>query len=421
MTRRERNILILVVALSLIVVASCFALPYILRSRDSSTSSSGESGPESENLVELLEGSEAYRDARDIVERNYVEEVDGDDLLEAAEKGMRRMAEEGYDDEELVERGIVAMIDSLEDPFSSYMDARQVEMLDTQLAGHFSGIGVAMQSVKNEIRVVEVLKNTPAEEVGLQEGDIIREVDGADVTDMALDEVVMLIRGPEGTTVNLGILRAPSSSLEYYDIVRREIELPVIEYEMKEGDIGYLRLTDWTEDVDAKLTEVLRELKSQGAKGLVLDLRGNTGGYMDPAIRAADLFLHGGVIVTSKGRIGGASNEYEVDDAVEWDLPVVLLVNRGSASSSEIFSAALRDNDRCLLVGETTFGKGSIQKLYRQDDGTALKLTIALYYTPSGINITDEGIEPDVFVKNPVVGDEDLQLREALELVSTEI
>lgn len=421
MPRRERNLIILVVCLSLLLVASCFAVPYLFRSEDSPSGAPGISAEEAGELGEILLDSDAYVNAQELVERNYVDDVDGEELLEAGERGIRRLAGEGADDEVLVERGIVSMIDSLDDPFSSFMDEEEVEILDTQLSGHLSGIGVAMQSVKNEVRVVQVLEGTPAEEVGLQEGDIVKEVDGRDITGMDLDEVVMLIRGPEGSTVNLGIMRAPSTELIYYDIVRGDIEIPVIDYEIKEGDIAYLSLTDWTADVDSKIAEALRDLEQRGAKGLVMDLRVNPGGYMEPAIRAADLFLRDGVIVTSKGRIAGSSSEYTAEDPVEWDLPVVLLVDRGSASSSEIFAAALRDNDRCMLVGETTFGKGSIQKLFRQDDGTALRITIARYYTPDGASIDDEGIEPDIRVKNPVVGEEDLQLERALETVSAEI
>ena len=231
----------------------------------------------------------------------------------------------------------------------------------------------------------------------------------------------MLIRGPEGTTVRLGVMRAPDPDLIYFDIVRGEIEVPVLEYEMKEGDIGYMRLTDWTEDVDEQITAAMQDLEEQGAKGLIIDLRLNPGGYMEPAIRAADLFLRDGMIVSSKGRIAGSSSEYNADDQVDWDLPVVILIDRGSASSSEIFAAALADNDRAILVGETTFGKGSIQKLYRQEDGTAVRLTIARYYTPDGSSIDEEGLVPDYPVKNPVVGEEDLQLQKAIEILSTEI
>ncbi|MEW6553579.1 MAG: S41 family peptidase [Actinomycetota bacterium] len=419
--RRDRTIIIVAVVLSLLLVGACFAVPYLL-TNDSSSSDDNGSAPsaqpdgETRELEEFLENNSSFSDAQDIVETNYVDEVDGNDLLYAGARGIERMADEGEDDDVLVDRGITAMIDFLDDPHSSFMSEEELTILDTQLSGRLSGIGVAMDMVKNEVRVVRVLEGTPAQEVGLQEGDIVKEVDGQDITGMQLDEVVSMIRGPEGTTVRLGLVRPPSSDLIYYDIVRREIEIPVVEMEMKEGGVGYLQLTDWTEDVDVRISEALAQLKSQGADSLIIDLRSNPGGYMEPAIKAADMFLRDGIIVSSRGRIAGATKEYTADGEVEWDLPVIILVDRGSASSSEIFAAALRENGRCILVGETTFGKGSIQKIFRQPDGSGLRLTIARYYTPSGASIDDEGITPDELVKNPVMGDEDLQLEKALEL-----
>jgi carboxyl-terminal processing protease len=422
-TRNEKILIIAVVVLSLLVVASCFAIPYIFRSdrssqraSENSTSSTDSGQGETNELEDVLEDSDAYEEAQSIVEDNYVDVVSGEELLEAGARGIRRLSGEGARNSVLVERGIVAMIDSLDDPFSSYMDAEELEMLDTQLSGRLSGIGVAMQTMKNEIRVVEVLEGTPAQAAGIQEGDIVKVVDGEDVTDMDLNEVVKLIRGPEGSTVSIGMMRPPSSDLIYFDIVRGDIEIPVIGMEMKEGNVGYLRLTDWTEDVDEKLFEALASLREQGAQALVLDLRSNPGGYMEPAIKAADLFLRDGIIVTSQGRVAGTDREYEAEPAVEWDLPVVILVDRGSASSSEIFAAALSDNERAILVGETTFGKGSIQKIFRQDDGSGIRLTVARYYTPNGSSIDDQGIDPDVVVRNPVVGERDLQLEEALKI-----
>lgn len=426
--RRDRAIIICSIIISLLLVGSCFAVPYILtretssrstRDEGASSASGGKAYREEEGTRELEEAlleSDAYTRAQGIVEDNYVDEVDADYLLGSAARGIRRLSGEGAGESALVERGITAMIDSLDDPFSSFMSADELAMLDTQLSGRLSGVGIALEKVKSEIRVTRVLEGTPAQEAGLQEGDIVKEVDGQEVGSMELEEAVFLIRGPEGTTVRLGIVRPPSLEVAYYDIVRREIEIPVIETEVKEGDVGYLRLTDWTEDAQEKIAQALSDMASRGAKSLVIDLRSNPGGYMEPAIKAADMFLRDGVIVSSRGRVGGATRDYRADGEVKWDLPVILLINRGTASSSEIFSAALRENGRCVLVGETTFGKGSIQKIFRQDDGTGLRLTIARYYTPSGSSIDDEGISPDVAVKNPVVGDEDLQLEKALEL-----
>jgi len=424
--RRDRRIAVLAVVISLLLVGSCFALPYLLTSsgrrsggRDASPASEGRFSEPAEELEDLLLESESFRRAVDIVEQNFVEQVGEEELLQAAARGIRRMAESGADHDALVSRGVESMLDSLDDPFTSFMTAEQLEMLDTQLSGHFSGIGVAMQKVKNEIRVVQVLEGTPAQEAGVREGDIIREVDGKDVTDLELDDVVMLIRGPEGTTVGIGVSRPGEPDILRFDIVRRRIDIPVLEEEVREGGVGYIRLTDWTQDAAERLREALADLAAKGASSLVIDLRSNPGGYMEPAIEAADLFLRGGVIVSSQGRVAGMSRVYRADGEVAWELPVCVLVNRGSASASEIFAAALRENNRCLLVGETTFGKGSIQQIFRQPDGTGIRLTIARYCTPSGKNIDDQGIAPDVAVKNPLVGEEDLQLERALQQART--
>jgi carboxyl-terminal processing protease len=423
--RKDRIVVIVAVILSLLLVGSCFAIPYLFSSDGSSSSQDDTKtdiivvDEEMSELEQILTDSNSYTDAQDIVEANYVDEVDEDGLLYAGTRGIRRMADEGADEEILVDRGITAMVDSLDDPHSSFMSEEELMALDTQLSGRLTGIGVVMQMEKNEIKITRVLDGTPASEVGLKDGDIVKEVDDRNVVGMDINEVVTFIRGEEGTTVRLGIVRPPSSDIKDFDIVRREIEIPVIETEMKEGGVGYLRLTDWTQDIDQKVSEALADLRGKGAESLVIDLRLNPGGYMDPAIGAADMFLRDGVIVSSRGRVAGATQEYMADGEVQWDLPVVILVDRGSASSSEIFAAALRQNDRCVLVGETTFGKGSIQKIFRQDDGTGVRLTIARYYTPSGESIDDEGIVPDYLVKNPVIGEVDLQLEKAVELAQS--
>ncbi len=423
--RRDRIVIAIAIVLSLVLLGACFAVPHLLPSRGSAPSGYRKGAPtapvdeEVAALQDFLAGEESFGEAKQIVVRNYVDELEEEELLYAGARGIRRMADEGADEEALLERAITAMIDQLDDPHSAFMSAEELEALETQLSGRLSGIGVVMVTVKNEVRVSVVLEDSPALEAGLQEGDIVKEVDGRDVSAVVITELVTLIRGPEGTVVRLGVARPPSSDILHFEVTRREIEIPVLETEIKEDGVGYLRLTDWTQGADAKMAEALADLRTRGAKSLVIDLRSNPGGYMEPAIMAADLFLREGMIVSSRGRVAGASRKYKADGEVEWDLPVVVLVNRGSASSSEIFAAALRENERCLLVGETTFGKGSIQKIFRQADGTGIRLTIARYYTPSGTSIDDEGIIPDVKVSNPIVGEQDLQLEKAVELASS--
>ncbi len=413
MSRKDKWLIAITVALSLMVVAACFITPYLFRS-DTATVEE----VEAEGLDPILKRSASFGNALRAVENNYVEEVDEKELLDAAERGIQRLEREGADQEALVRRGIISMVNSLHDPFSKYMDAKEVEMLDTQLSGRFSGIGAVMASVRNEIVVEKVMPGTPAEEVGLRDGDIVNKVDGKDVAGMELSDVVMMIRGPEGTKVILEIRRANTSSLLKFEITRREIEIPVIRMELKANNVGYISMTDWTENIDGKLQDALLDLRMKGARGLIIDLRSNGGGYMDPAVEAADLFLDHGVIVSSKGRISGTTQLVEAEKGSQWDFPVVILINRGTASSSEIFSAALHDNSRAVLVGETTFGKGSIQKLFRQGDGSALKITVGRYFTPKGISIDDEGIPPDVLVSNPLTGEVDLQMQEAERVIA---
>jgi carboxyl-terminal processing protease len=407
MTRREKLWLAGAVVLSLVIILACFLTPYLFQRK----ATPGEKVAEGASAV--LKESSTFNEALRIVEDYYVDEVSREKLLAAANRGIKRLQKEGADEETLVHRGIVTMIDELDDPFSSFMSSKELEMLDTQLTGRFSGIGVAMTMARNEIRVERVIGGTPAAEAGIKEGDVVKEVDGRDVTGMELTDVVMMIRGEPGTKVTLGISRGNSPTLFRFEIVRREIEIEVIKSEMLTPEIAYIILSDWTENVDEKLRDSLRELRLKGARGLIMDLRSNTGGYMDPAIRSADLFLQDGIIVTSQGRTPGTTGEYRAKAGTEWDFPVVILINRGTASSSEIFSAALHDNSRAVLVGETTFGKGSIQKLFRQEDGTAIKLTVGRYYTPKGKSIDDEGIPPDMQVSNPLLNGEDLQLKEA--------
>lgn len=423
MPRREKTLIIVAVVVSLLVVASCFLIPYIFNKDDKgnattqSQSASNASNKYSDEEA-WLASNKSFKDALNATMDDYVEQPDEDYLIAAAARGISRLKGEGAADDVLTERAITTMLDALDDPFSGYMDKEQVSMLDTQLTGHFFGIGISMAEVRNEIRVEEVLKGTPAEAAGVQQGDIVVSVDGKDVTGMSTNDVVAMIRGQEGTLVKVGFKRSGVPGTTVYDLTRAEIKLPVITTKMLPGDIGYIILTDWTQDSSTLLNGALEDLKNQGAKGLILDLRGNPGGLMDPAIKSADLFLGGGTIVTSKGRMAGTTVPYPANSGTAWDLPVVILTNRGTASSSEIFTAALHDNDRAVLVGETTFGKGEIQQLKRQTDGSALKITVALYYTPDGTSIDGEGITPDVIVTNPTTGQEDLQLAEAQRVVT---
>lgn len=364
-----------------------------------------------------LEDSAAFQAALDTISGSFYETVDRDELVEAANRGIRRLVEAGETDEAaLTDRAITAMVDSLDDPFSEFMNAAELAQLETQLSGHFGGVGISLTNVRNEIRVNRILPGTPAEAAGINEGDVLAEVDGVSTANMEINDVVTLVRGPEGTRVRLGIRRANSSELIYFEIVRQTIDLPVIETSMVQPDIGLIQLADWTNDVSVKVAQAIGELQAQGAKGIIVDLRSNPGGYFEEARRVADFFLRSGNIVSSHGRDGANNRRYDADAEVLSDLPLVVLIDRLSASASEIFAGAIQDNARGILVGQTSFGKGSIQKIFTQEGG-GLRLTIAKYLTPSGVNIDDEGIEPDELVSNPIVGEDDLQRARAIEVM----
>jgi len=418
LSRKDRIIVTLAVLLSAVVLASCFLVPALLTREEEAPAG----GPRAEEDLykadrDWLESRQEFRNALENLERDYVEEPDENALMAAAARGIHRLREQGAPDDQLLQRGLSCLIDALDDPFSDFMDPEELKMLDSQLSASFFGVGISMTQSRNETRVEKVLEGTPAEEAGIQVGDVVVSVDGTEVKGMDLNDVVMMIRGEKDTTVTLGIRRSGVSGILTFTMRRAEIKLPVMTSEMRPGGVGYLVLSDWSRDSANLLREELDKLKGAGARGLILDLRTNPGGLLEPAINAADLFLDSGVIVSSRGRLAGTTRTYNAEPGNSWDMPVVILTSRATASSSEIFTAALHDNQRAVLVGETTFGKGSIQNILRQPGGTALRITVALYYTPSGISINDEGIDPDLLVHNPAVDGEDLQLQEAERVV----
>lgn len=370
-----------------------------------------------DELDPQLADSAVFNSALPTITAGFFEDVDSRSLVEAANQGIKRLVEEGRSGDEIVARGITAMVDSLDDPWSTYLDPKALAAVESQLTGSFSGVGIVMKSLRNEIMVDGLLPGAPAQASGIQVGDVIAEVDGQSTRNLTLSEAQQKIRGTEGTTVRLGMRRGNSSQLIYFDLVRKSIDIPVLEQSVPEPGIGLISLADWTDGIEAKLEQALTDLQAQGVRGIVLDLRGNPGGYMSEAIKAADLFLRSGTIVTSKGKNSSLNQEYRADGKVLCGLPLVILMDRGSASASEIFSGAMQDNARAVVVGENSFGKSSIQKIFPLSDGSGIKLTIAKYMTPSGTNIDEEGIKPDVVVSNPAFGDQDLQKEKALEIM----
>ncbi len=332
----------------------------------------------------------------DIVDQYYVEEVEQGELIDGAIKGM---------------------LESL-DPHSTYMTAEEFEDMQESTSGEFFGIGAELSLKDGQPVVIAPIEDTPAFRAGIKAGDIIISVDDVATLDKSLTETVSMIRGEKGTDVKLVILSKDETKPKTITITRGII--PYISVKAKELEPGYLwlRLAFFNEKTTSELEEAIEEFKDKGPiKGIVLDMRNNPGGILNEAISVSDLFLDKGTIVSIQGRENSIKRRYSArsdsDDLLT--VPLIVLINSGSASASEIVAGALSDNDRALLMGETTFGKGSVQNLIPLADGSGIKITIALYYTPNGRSIQAEGIEPNMDVPLVIEGeeaDEDLILRE---------
>lgn len=320
----------------------------------------------------------------DLIEKNYVQEVNRTDLIHGAIQGM---------------------LNSI-DPHSTYIDYDKFKMMQEEFQGEFGGIGIQIGVRDKRLTIIAPIEDTPADKAGLKAGDIIIEINGESALDTSLEDAVAKIRGPQGEPVELTILRKDSQSPEKVTIVRGII--PLISVKTKELEPGYLhvRLTDFKANTTDDLHRSLREYQAnKELKGIVLDLRNNPGGLLTQAISVTDTFLRDGLIVYTQGR-DPKTRKDELATRQDTDItcPIVVLINAGSASASEIVAGALQDRQRAILVGERTFGKGSVQTIMPLSDGSAVKLTIALYYTPNGRSIQAEGIEPDIEVPLVIAG-----------------
>ncbi len=296
------------------------------------------------------------------------------------------------------------------------------------MTGAVEGIGAFVQENDDGLfEIVRPIDGQPADLAGIKAGDIIIEVDGESMLGISFDEVILLVRGPQGTSVNLKVLREGEEEPLEFDIIRTRFEVPVVESEMLPDEItggvpiGYVRLTEFNLNADEKLREALQEILAQNPQGLIFDLRDNPGGFLDQSVAVADAFLPDGVALFERN-IRGLDETFTTDDGdLAEAIPMVVLVNAGSASASEIVAGAIQDRDRAVLVGETTFGKGSVQQIYTLGDGSELRVTIARWYTPDNNTIDKEGITPDFEVESPedLGGPEDGQLMRAVEFLLT--
>jgi carboxyl-terminal processing protease len=273
------------------------------------------------------------------------------------------------------------------DPHSSFMDPRQYAQLRERQEGRYYGLGITIQVIDGDITVVGLFEGSPAYRKGIRRGDIIARIAGEDAKGWTSDEAVRRLRGPKGTTIEVSLKRVGFDQLITLDVPRDEITIPTIPAAFMVNDrTGYVRLQDFAEHTDRDLGRALDELSAQGMRRLLLDLRGNPGGPLDQAINVANRFLSKGeLIVSTKGRIRTSNQVFPARQEGEYtDIPIVVLVNRGSASASEIVAGAIQDHDRGLIVGETTFGKALVQSIFRVNNNAGLALTTARYHTPSG-------------------------------------
>jgi carboxyl-terminal processing protease len=303
------------------------------------------------------------------------------------------------DDHQLLQAAIRGMVASL-DPYSAYLDGDEYDEVKISSSGRYSGVGIELSIEDEQVVVIAPFDGSPAALAGIHSGDIIVTIDGIPVNTNTLADTIGRMRGAEGTSVKIGIIREGHPEPMLFTLKRSRVELHSVRAEMLESGYGYVRISQFSETTGDDLNAALKNLrKHNGAplKGLVLDLRDNPGGVLEAAVSVADTFLDSGVIVTAKGRTPDSKFEMSATpgDALN-GAPIVVLVNGGSASASEIVAGALKDQHRAKLMGRTTFGKGSVQTIIPLSDDRAVKLTTSLYYTPSGVSINHRGIAPDI-------------------------
>ena len=320
------------------------------------------------------------------IQRNYVDDVDPDVLIEGAMQGM---------------------FEALEDPHSAYLDIEEMRSLTDTTSGEFGGVGMYIskplqpEETTPYIEVVSPIEDTPAYRAGLRAGDRIKEVEGESTAEMSVDDVVNLLRGRPGTEVQVTILRG--AELEFpVALERAVIQVPTVKWDMIDEETAFLRIIQFTPYTDERVREAIAEFEDEGYRSLIIDLRSNPGGLLSGVVDVAGLFFDGGLVVETRGRIPSENQRFEADagQTVPDQVEVVVLIDDGSASAAEILAAALKDRDRATLIGETSYGKGSVQQVRRVGEA-GFRLTMSRYFTPAGTNIDHVGVEPNIVVEEP--------------------
>lgn len=351
------------------------------------------------------------------------EEIDFSLFWEAYHKLQEKFVDkEKFDTQKIIYGAISGMVKSLEDPYTIFLSPEETKRFEEDVKGVFEGVGMEIGIRKGQLQVIAPLEGTPAQKAGLRASDKIIKIDEKSTIDMSLEEAVNLIRGPKGTQVTLTILREGWEKPKDFKITRAVIEIPSLNWEIKDKDIAYLKLYQFSEKAGSDFRKAATEILNSPAKKIILDLRNNPGGYLEIAQDISGWFLKEGEMVVIED-FGGKREQkiYKAEGPGRFlDYPMVILINEGSASASEILAGALRDNRGIILIGEKTFGKGSVQELEKLKGGSSLKITVARWLTPKGELITDKGLEPDIKVE---MNDEDYnegrdpQLDKALEVI----
>lgn len=329
----------------------------------------------------VYENLKIFTEALSYVESNYVEEVEPEKVIQGAIKGMLRTL----------------------DPHSSYMPPDLYREMQVETEGRFGGLGIEITMRDDVLTVVSPIDGTPAFRAGIEPGDQIIKVDGESTKEMSLVDAVKKLRGPEGSAVTISIFRQGFAEPKDFTLSRAVIQIKSVRWTRLQDDVGYVKLRSFHKTTEEELEEALQDLGEQHIKTLVLDLRNNPGGLLEQAIAVANVFLEGGkLIVYTKGRLPNQNMKgFSKSDGLHVSYPMVVIVNGGSASASEIVAGALQDLNRATIVGTQSFGKGSVQTIIPLSDGSGLRLTTAKYYTPKGGEIHGKGITPDIVVEKP--------------------
>ena len=357
------------------------------------------------NNQDLYKKLDVFGDVFDLIKKNYVEEVD---------------------DEKVIEYAINGMLQSL-DPHSGYMDAEIYVEMKEETKGEFGGLGIEVTMENGYVKVISPIDDTPAAKAGMRPGDYITHIDGEGILGQSLQDAVEKLRGPVGSKIEITVVRLGEMDPLIITIKRAIITVQAVKYR-PEGNIGYIRLISFSEQANKGIKEAIKNLNKEiginNLSGFILDLRSNPGGLLDQSAKVTNNFLSSGEIVSIKGRDKKDISRFSAFRGDQTDgKPLIVLINEGSASASEIVAGALQDHKRAIVVGSQSYGKGSVQTIFPLSDSSAIRMTTALYYTPSGDSIHEIGISPDIEVESKwdTENQSDNQLEYALNLLNVEI